>query len=136
VTVVVSFAIGLLALYIALLGGLLLARPKSGSVTEVLRLLPDTLRLFRRLAADGNLPRRTRVRLWLLLGYLAVPIDLIPDFLPVIGYADDAILVMVVLRSVLRRAGPEVIRRHWPGSAEGLVSLGRLARLDLGSGRR
>ena len=133
-TVIVTLATALLVLYVALLGALLLARPKGGSLAEALRLLPDTLRLFRRLAADRRLPPRIRWQLWLLLGYLAIPIDLVPDFVPVIGYADDAILVTLVLRSVLRRAGPQVIRGHWPGSAEGLAALGRLTRIDLASG--
>ena len=56
------------------------------------------------------------MRLWLLLGYLALPIDLVPDFIPVLGYADDAIVVALVLRSVVRRAGPDAIERHWPGT--------------------
>lgn len=69
-----------------------------------------------------------RLRLWLLLAYLAMPIDLIPDFIPVLGYADDAILVAFVLRSVIRRAGPEAVARHWPGSEEGLRAVRRLTR--------
>lgn len=91
-----------------------------------MRLLPDLLRLLRRLAADGSLPRGVRVRLWLLLGYLALPIDLVPDFIPVLGYADDAIVVALVLRSVVRRAGADAVMRHWPGTPEGLAALQRL----------
>jgi uncharacterized membrane protein YkvA (DUF1232 family) len=71
------------------------------------------------------------VRPWLLLGYLAIPIDLVPDFVPVLGYADDAIVVSLVLRSVLRRAGGAVVRRHWPGTDDGLAALGRLTGLQL-----
>jgi uncharacterized membrane protein YkvA (DUF1232 family) len=67
--------------------------------------------------------------LWLLLGYLALPIDLVPDFIPVIGYADDAVIVVLALRSVTRRAGPEALERHWPGTPEGLAAIRRLARL-------
>jgi len=72
------------------------------------------------------------VRLVLLLGYLASPVDLVPDFIPVIGYADDAVIVALVLRSVTRRAGPEALARHWPGSPEGLALIGRLAGLPTG----
>jgi uncharacterized membrane protein YkvA (DUF1232 family) len=61
------------------------------------------------------------------LVYLALPIDLIPDFIPVIGYADDAILVAVVLRSVVHHAGEGAIRRNWTGAEEDLVILLRLA---------
>jgi hypothetical protein len=68
-------------------------------------------------------------RLGLLLGYLLMPIDLVPDFLPVIGYADDAIIVASGLRSVVRAAGPEVIAAHWPGTDTGLTVLHRLAGL-------
>lgn len=74
-------------------------------------------------------PRGVRVRLWLLLAYLALPVDLVPDFIPVLGYADDAIVVVLVLRSVVRRAGPDAVARHWPGTAEGLAALRQVARL-------
>jgi uncharacterized membrane protein YkvA (DUF1232 family) len=70
-----------------------------------------------------------RLPLVLLLGYLAIPIDLIPDFIPLLGYADDAIVIGLVLRSVIRRAGPDVVRRHWPGTEAGLDSLARLCRV-------
>ena len=83
-------------------------------------------RLLRHLTGDGTLPRGVRVRLWLLLAYLALPIDLIPDFIPVLGYADDAIVVALALRSVARRAGPAAVERHWPGSPEGLTAVMRL----------
>jgi uncharacterized membrane protein YkvA (DUF1232 family) len=66
---------------------------------------------------------------WLLLAYLASPIDLVPDFVPVLGYADDAIVVAAVLRSVVRAAGPQVLESHWPGSPEGLAALRRLVRI-------
>ena len=109
--------------WLALIVALLLARPKGSVLTEALRLLPDTLRLLRRLAGDPSVPRWTRVQLWLLMIYLASPIDLIPDFIPVIGYADDAILVLLVLRSAFRRAGIDVLRRSWPGSDDGFSAL-------------
>ena len=69
------------------------------------------------------------LRLWLLLAYLALPIDLVPDFIPMLGYADDAIVVAIVLRSVVRRAGADALTRHWPGTRDGLTALRRLARL-------
>ena len=94
---------------------------------EALRLLPDLLILLRRLTADRSLPRGIRVRLVLLLVYLAAPIDLVPDFLPVIGYADDAVIVALVLRSVIRKAGPGPLERHWPGTPAGLALIQRLA---------
>ena len=61
--------------------------------------------------------------------YLLSPIDLVPDFLPVIGYADDVIIVALVLRSVIARAGEDAVRRHWPGTSDGLQLILRLAGL-------
>jgi uncharacterized membrane protein YkvA (DUF1232 family) len=61
--------------------------------------------------------------------YLAIPIDLVPDFIPVIGYADDAAIVVLVLRSVTRASGPKALNRHWPGEAAGLRALTQLAGL-------
>jgi uncharacterized membrane protein YkvA (DUF1232 family) len=129
-----------------LLGGLLLlwlvlvavlwraarANPDQASVREALRLLPDLVRLLRRLAADPTLPRGVRVRLGLLLAYLLMPFDLIPDFIPVIGYADDAVIVALALRSVTRHAGPAALDRHWTGTPAGLAVLRRLAGLPTG----
>jgi uncharacterized membrane protein YkvA (DUF1232 family) len=97
---------------------------------QALRLLPDVLRLVRRLAADPDLPRGVRVRLALLLAYLAFPLDLVPDVIPVLGYADDAIVVTAVLRSVVRRAGLAAVRRHWPGTPDGFAVLCRLTGLS------
>jgi uncharacterized membrane protein YkvA (DUF1232 family) len=105
------------------------AHPETVTMRDALRLLPDLLRLIRRLIADPTVPRGVRIRLGLLLGYLLLPIDLVPDFLPVVGYADDAIIVAVVLRSTIRHAGAEPLRRHWPGSPEGLRLIERLAGL-------
>ena len=121
--------IGLGVVWATLVIALLLLRPKGGLLKEAMRLLPDTLRLLRRLAVDKKITRSVRARLWLLFVYLAMPIDLIPDFIPVIGYADDAIIVAAVLRSVVRRAGPEAIRRNWPGTPGGLATVWRLAGL-------
>jgi uncharacterized membrane protein YkvA (DUF1232 family) len=94
--------------------------PETVTMKDALRLLPDLLRLIRRLAADRTVAVGVRVRLVLLLAYLLSPIDLVPDFIPVIGYADDAVIVALVLRSVLKRAGPGALERHWPGSRPGL----------------
>jgi uncharacterized membrane protein YkvA (DUF1232 family) len=130
-TLVLTIAIGLAMTYVVLLGALLVARPKGNLLGEALRLLPDLLRLLPRLAGDSSVRRGARVRLWLLLGYLAMPIDLVPDFVPVLGYADDAIVISLVLRSVVRRAGAPVVRRHWPGTDHGLAALGRLTGIQL-----
>ncbi|MET7992625.1 YkvA family protein [Amycolatopsis sp. NPDC005232] len=126
---VLGVAAGLLLLWLALVAVLVVARPRGDLLREALRLLPDVLRLIRRLAADRELPRGVRVRLGLLLVYLALPIDLIPDFIPVLGYADDAIVVTLVLRSVVRHAGIDAVRAHWPGTEDGFAGLTRLTGL-------
>ena len=64
-----------------------------------------------------------------MLAFLASPIDLIPDFIPVLGYADDVIITALALRWVTRTAGPEALARHWPGTPDGLAALRRLCQL-------
>lgn len=127
--VLFGLAAGLVLVWIALVVVLIIARPRGGLLREALRLLPDLLRLLPRLAGDRGLPRSVRVALALLLGYLAFPFDLVPDFIPVLGYADDAIIVAAVLRWVVRRAGVEAVQRQWPGTDDGFAVLCRLAGL-------
>lgn len=119
----------LLMAWIALVVVLITMRPRGGLLSEALRLLPDVVRLLRRLAGDDSLPRGIRIRLLLLLAYLALPIDLVPDFIPVLGYADDAIIVTAVLRGVVKRAGLEAVRAHWPGTDDGFEVVCRLCGL-------
>jgi uncharacterized membrane protein YkvA (DUF1232 family) len=127
--VAIGVAAALLLTWLALIIVLVIVRPKGGLPREALRILPDVLRLVRRLAVDRTLPRGARVRLGLLLAYLAIPIDVIPDFVPVLGYADDAIVVTAVLRGVVRRAGIDAVRAHWPGTDEGFTALVRITGL-------
>jgi len=109
--------------WLALAMALLAVRPKGNLLREALRLLPDLIRLLRNLATDRSLPRGVRVRLGLLMLYLALPIDLIPDFIPVLGYADDAIIVAAVLRSVVRTVGLRPVQDRWAGTADGFAAL-------------
>ena len=125
--IIVGVLAALLTLWFALILLLWKAKPDEMSVHEGARLLPDVLRLVRRLNADRSLPFGVRLRLWLLIGYLLLPFDLVPDFVPVLGYADDVVAVLLVLRSVVRRAGHEVLARHWPGTDDGLAVVYRLA---------
>lgn len=117
---------GLLLLWLVLLVVLWKAAPEQTRLRDALRLLPDVIRLVKRLAGDRSLSRGVRVRLLLLLVYLAFPIDLVPDFIPVLGYADDAVVIVLVLRSVARSAGPQALERHWPGTPEGLAAVRQL----------
>jgi uncharacterized membrane protein YkvA (DUF1232 family) len=125
------FSLGgaIVASWLALIVALVVIRPKGNLLRESLRILPDLIRLFKNLTTDVTLPRGVRTRLGLLMAYLALPIDLIPDFIPVLGYADDAIVAVAVLRSVVHRVGLEPLRGHWPGSPDGFVALCRLAGL-------
>ncbi len=125
----IGIAGGLVLAWLILVIALAVVRPRGGLLREAMRLLPDVIRLIHRLAADKTLPRGVRIRLGLLLAYLAMPIDLIPDFIPVLGYADDAIIVTATLRSVVRRAGLEVVQAKWPGTDDGFAALCRLTGL-------
>lgn len=123
---------GLVLIWAALVAVLWLTKPAEYDVKETLRLLPDLIRLVKRLATDPDTPRGVRIRLAVLLVYLALPIDLIPDFIPVLGYADDAVIVALVLRSATRSAGLDAVAKHWPGTPQGLIVLTRLCRLNGG----
>jgi len=83
--------------------------------------------LFGRLARDRRVARRHKLMLAGAALYLAMPLDLVPDFLPVVGQLDDAAVIALALRSVLRGAGHDVVAEHWPGSARSLAVLERLA---------
>jgi uncharacterized membrane protein YkvA (DUF1232 family) len=120
--------LGLLALYGAFVLALALAGRREHA-RAMAGFVPDCAVLLKRLAAEPRLPRRQRVALVLMLGYLASPIDLVPDFIPVAGQLDDAILVALVLRSVVRRAGANVVREHWPGPPSSLGVVMRMAGL-------
>ncbi|WP_407936491.1 YkvA family protein [Lentzea tibetensis] len=135
-TVLIGVVIGLVLVWSLLIAALAIGRPRGTALTEALRLLPDVLRLIARLARDKELPRGVRVRLWLLVAYLAMPIDLVPDFIPVLGYADDAIVVSLVLRSVVKHAGGQALGKHWPGTPDGLAAVRRLAGLNDPPGQR
>lgn len=131
--VLVSVAGGLLLLWLALIAALAwISRGQSEKFTllDALRLGPDVVLLTRRLVSDPEVPRGVRIWLAVLLVYLLLPIDLVPDFIPVIGYADDAIVVALVLRFVTRHAGAAALDRHWPGTSQGLSALRALVGLN------
>jgi uncharacterized membrane protein YkvA (DUF1232 family) len=89
--------------------------------------IPDCIVLFRRLLGDPRMPRRYRYIVVALLGYLALPFDVVPDFIPVAGQLDDAIVVALVLRAILRAGGLDLIEEHWPGPRSSLSLILRLA---------
>lgn len=132
VIVVLGVTGGIALLWLALIGLLWFQQRKTGGAVDwraALRLVPDVIRLIRRLASDRQVPWGVRLWLLALLGYLLLPFDLVPDFIPVLGFADDVIVVALVLRFAIRHAGIDPIQRHWPGTAEGLASVLALAGL-------
>jgi uncharacterized membrane protein YkvA (DUF1232 family) len=115
-----------LALYALLVLALLLAGRRTDA-RAVAGFVPDCVVLFKRLLGDPAVPRGRKVLLALLVAYLAMPIDLIPDFIPVAGQLDDAILVGLALRGLVRGGGPDIVRRHWPGPEQSLRVILRLS---------
>ncbi len=115
-----------LVVYAALLVALSLAGRRVDA-RALATIIPDCLMLLRALLRDPRVPRRRKLLLAALLAYLAMPIDLVPDFIPVAGQLDDAIVVALVLRAVLRSAGPELLCEHWRGPQRSLDVLLRLA---------
>jgi uncharacterized membrane protein YkvA (DUF1232 family) len=124
-----GLVVSLAVLWLILGAVVVVMRPDREALREVLRLPSDIVSFVRALLADPALPRSARVRLWLLLGYLLLPIDLVPDFIPVVGYADDAIVMAVLLRGVIEIAGAERVQECWNGSERGLAAVERLCGL-------
>jgi uncharacterized membrane protein YkvA (DUF1232 family) len=119
VTPLVVIAVSLLGLYALLVLALVLAGRRDAA-RALAGFIPDCVVLLRRLAADPRLTRRHKALLAATAAYLAFPIDLVPDFIPVAGQLDDAIIVALVLRRVLRAVGPGPVREQWPGPASSL----------------
>jgi uncharacterized membrane protein YkvA (DUF1232 family) len=123
------FAAGLgatLLAYSAFVAWLFLAGRRSDA-RALAGFIPDCVLLFRRLLRDRRISRRRKLLVVALIAYLAMPFDLVPDFIPVVGQLDDAILVALVLRAVLRGGGPQVVHEHWPGPASSRDLILRLA---------
>jgi uncharacterized membrane protein YkvA (DUF1232 family) len=124
---VVLYVLAVAALLVA--GGRTDARALAGFV-------PDCAVLGRRLLADRRVPRRRKALLVLLIAYLAMPIDLVPDVIPVAGQLDDLILVAVVLRRVLRGGSASLLDELWPGPDRSRDVVRRLAFAGRGGRRR
>lgn len=124
IALLVALLVTLVASWLLLVAVLVVARPDGATLADAARVLPDTVGMLHRLARDPAVPRSARMTLWLLTGYLISPVDLIPDFIPVLGYADDAIIATFALRldtkdvrhevdshlQDRRRGGPQQVR--------------------------
>jgi uncharacterized membrane protein YkvA (DUF1232 family) len=112
--------------YVALVAALVLAG-RRGDARSVAGSIPDCVVLFKRLVADPRVAWWRKATLAGLIVYLAMPIDVVPDFIPVAGQLDDAIVVALVLRTMLRSHGEPLLREHWPGPPQSLRFIQRLA---------
>jgi uncharacterized membrane protein YkvA (DUF1232 family) len=131
---VIGVAAGLVLVWVVMVIALYVVARRENDPTrlrDMLRLVPDVLRLMRRLAGDPDLPRGVRWRLSAIVIYLVLPIDLVPDFIPIVGYADDAVVVALGVRWVVRAAGVEALDKHWTGTAQGLLVVKRLAGVSI-----
>jgi uncharacterized membrane protein YkvA (DUF1232 family) len=126
VTAWLLYALGGVVILYALVVLALLVGGRRGDARAVGGLVPDCVVLFSRLLRDERLPRRHKLLVAALIPYLAMPFDLVPDFIPVAGQLDDAVIVALVLRRVARK-NPELIREHWPGPPSSLGLILRLA---------
>lgn len=115
-------ALGLYALFVAAL----VIAGRRETARALARFLPDCIVLCHRLLSDPRVPRRTKLLLGASIAYLALPFDLVPDFIPVAGYLDDAVVVAFVFRRILRMSGSALIEEHWPGAPQGLALILRL----------
>ena len=113
-------------LYAVFVGVLALVGRRSDA-RAVAGFVPDCIVLFKRMLGDPRLPRRYRTIVIAMLVYLALPFDVIPDFIPVAGQVDDAIVVVLTLRAILRGGGLEMIEEHWPGPRSSLSFILKLA---------
>ena len=120
---VASIAVGLVIVWATVVALLWIFRPRDLRLGELLRIVPDLVRLVRGLLADQSIPLGARLALVGLLAWLINPIDLIPEFIPVLGPLDDVVVAVLVLRYVRRRLGVDELRQRWPGTPEGFALL-------------
>jgi uncharacterized membrane protein YkvA (DUF1232 family) len=111
--------------YAAFIAALIVAGRRAVA-RDLVRFIPDCVVLVKRVLGDPRVPRRRKLLLGLLVGYLALPFDLVPDFIPVAGQLDDAVVVALALRALLRGSGAALVREHWPGPESSLAVLLRL----------
>jgi uncharacterized membrane protein YkvA (DUF1232 family) len=127
---IVGVVVAIIVLWALLLLLFWMLRPKDVPVRELLGLIPDVLRLLRSVIGDRSAPFDVRLVLVGLLAWILSPIDLIPEFIPVLGPLDDVVVAVVAMRYMRRRVGVEELRRRWSGSADGFALLLRVIGSD------
>ena len=118
----------IVALYLVLVLALIISG-RHVAAKELALLVPNLVLLFKDLLRDPAVPRGPKIALGIGVVWLISPIDLLPEFLPVLGPLDDAVVATLVLRYLVRRAGPDVVRRHWRGDPATLDMILRAARI-------
>lgn len=126
VDLLLRIVLGVLAAWALLVAVLWMLRPRDVPLSELVAFVPDLVRLVRSLITDRTVPMAVRAALVVLLAWLLSPIDLIPEFIPVLGPLDDVVVAVIVLRYVRRRLGTEALRAQWSGSDAGFGLLLRL----------
>jgi uncharacterized membrane protein YkvA (DUF1232 family) len=121
--VVAGVSLGLWAGLVAVL----LVAGRRDDARALAGFIPDCLVLLHRLLRDPRVSRRRKLLLLALLGYLALPFDLVPDFIPVVGQLDDVLVTALVLRAVVRGGGATIVRELWPGPERSVDVVLRLA---------
>jgi uncharacterized membrane protein YkvA (DUF1232 family) len=124
--VVAGIIVSVVLVWAALIAMFWLLRPKDVAVRELVRVVPDLLRLLKDLIADRGSPLDVRIVLIGLFAWIISPIDLIPEFIPVIGPIDDVVVAVVALRYTRRRIGLAALRNRWRGSADGFELVARV----------
>jgi uncharacterized membrane protein YkvA (DUF1232 family) len=125
--IVVGVVAGIAVLWVALLVLFWLLRPRGVSTRELVAVVPDLVRMLRDIVRDASAPLDVRLVLVGLLVWILSPIDLIPEFIPVLGPLDDVLVAVVALRFVRRRIGVDGMRARWRGTDDGFALLGRVA---------
>ena len=128
--VLVGILVALVAVWAVMLALFWALRPRDVPLRELLGVVPDLVRLLRMLIADRSTPLDVRLVLIGLVVWILSPIDLIPEFIPVLGPLDDVVVAVVAMRYVRRRVGLEELRRRWPGTADGFALLARTLGTD------
>jgi uncharacterized membrane protein YkvA (DUF1232 family) len=123
---IAGIVVALMAVWAGLLVLFFVMRPKGVPVREIVGVIPDVLRLLRSVVGDRSAPLDVRLVLVGLIAWILSPIDLIPEFIPVLGPLDDVVVAVVAMRYVRRRVGIEDLRTRWAGTPEGFALLIRI----------